>query len=173
VQGLIKAYASKTGVYYNSTTGTVYVAGMRGTPTGIQQGLESALAPGLLKNQGRWKAFDETMKKNHPKHVIGHSMGGIIASEYYKLNPMAFKGTDVVTINSPFTPINPPPDAFDNQVHALDPISIFNKRSRVVGDGFGDPHGYSGFTSDTSNTLGWEREAVQDVLTGPILPFLT
>ena len=164
VQGMIKAYSAKSGVWYNSKTGTVYVAGMRGTPTGIQQGIESAFMPSLLDRQGRYTAFINAMLKKKPKHVVGHSMGGIVASEGFKKRPGLFKGVDVTTINSPFTAFNPAPDFFDNQVHALDPISIFNPSARVVGDGLNDPHGFTGFDEAAPTRLGAVRTFIEDGL---------
>ena len=124
MQLLHTAYANASGVAYDDVSRTLAIAGTRTTRDVATDAAFAIGAESLMTS--RFNTVTAAVKRHQPQRIIGHSLGGAVASQY---TGRSIGGQPVITVGyDPY--ILPWRGQVDRSYSdAFDPVSFFAQRN--------------------------------------------
>lgn len=142
-EGLKRAYNNINNHFYDYENKVLYLAGtkwkdLQGNIT-IEDALTDAtIALNAVEFTPRYRQAEQLYKLYKPDMVVGHSLSGFLSQ---KLNEKY--GVPYRSYGGPFFSLGS--QKFEHRRHIGDPISIFDRKARIVGGIMDNPHTYQGY----------------------------
>ena len=134
-EGLNKAYNNINNHFYDSENKVLYIAGTKSFDDVMT---DMTIPLNMLEFTPRYTQAEQLYKLYEPNVIVGHSLSGLIAKKLNDKYGVAYRsyGAPIIGFGD---------KQYERRRHIGDPISIFDKKARIIGGVMDNPHSYKGY----------------------------